>query len=127
VVQVVVGVDAPVQAGQGLGALGGVLGDVGGDRLGRQLGAVAGDVADVELLAPAGQPAGGVRVELRVGDGHGGGGRLDGLGQQLGGESGRRRGHLLGVASRWGGVQADDGVEVDRGARLVLGDLGVAV
>ena len=58
----------------------------------------------VELVAPAGQPAGGVLVDLGVGDGHGGGGRLDGLGQQFGGESGRRRCDLLGVLSRWGRV-----------------------
>jgi hypothetical protein len=42
------------------------------------------------------------------------------------GRAGGRRGDLLGVVSRERGVQPDDGVEMDRAARLVLGDLGVA-
>jgi hypothetical protein len=57
----VVGITEPlVEAGaEALGALGGVLGDVAGHLLGAQLPGlvVAGDVADVELLAPAGEPA----------------------------------------------------------------------
>jgi hypothetical protein len=125
VVQVVIGVDAAVQADQGLGALGGVLGDIGGDRLGRQLGPILGDVADVELLAPAGQPLR-LLLDRRIWHGHGDGGQPHGLGQQLGGEPLGWWRHVLRVVSRWCGVQADDGVEVDRAAGLVLGHLGVA-
>ena len=55
------------------------------------------------------------------GDGYGGGGLGDGVAQQGGGEE--RAGWLAGVA---GGVEADDGVEVDDAACLVFGDLDVA-
>ena len=55
------------------------------------------------------------------GDGGGGGGLGDGVGEHGGGE--RRGRWLAGVA---GGVEADDGVEVDDAAGLVLGDLDVA-
>jgi hypothetical protein len=54
------------------------------------------------------------------GDGHGGGGLGDGVAQERGGEPGR--GWLVVVA---GGVEADDGVEVDYSPGLVFGDFDV--
>lgn len=44
---------------------------------------------------------------------------LDGVGEEFGGGPGRGRGVAAG-----GAVDADDGVEVDGAALLVLGDLG---
>ena len=54
-------------------------------------------------------------------DGGGGGGLGDGVGEHGGGEAG---GGWLPVVA--GGVEADDGVEVDHAACLVFGDLDVA-
>ena len=55
------------------------------------------------------------------GEGDGGGGLADGVAQQRGGVPGR--GRLVVLA---GGVEADDGVEVDDAACLVFGHLDVA-
>src|SRR4029450_3396210 len=83
-----------------------------------------GDRADVELGTPAHQPrhAGSVRV----GHGHLGvaGGGAHGVLPQLPVERGWRGVEPLGLASGGSGIQADDGVEVDKPAGLVLGDLG---
>jgi len=111
----------------GLGGLGRVLGDVAGHLLGAQLPLVAGlgDVAHVELLPPAGgQGHGLVLVDHGAGHGHGGGDLSDGRLEQLGGEPSRRRHHTGRAAAVGGGVQADDGVEVDHPALLVFGHLG---
>ena len=51
-------------------------------------------------------------------DSGGGGGLADGVAQQVGGDAGGR-----GLVVLAGGVQADDGVEVDDAACLVFGDL----
>jgi hypothetical protein len=120
--------DAAVEAGaEALGGLGGVLGDVPGDLLSRQLPGLAlgsGDVADVELLAPAGIPAR-LSVQRRAGYSD----RRDRQPQGLLEEGGRERrgcrGQAAGAAAVGGGVQADDGVEVDRAASLELGHLGI--
>jgi hypothetical protein len=111
-----------VQSSRGhLRALGGVLGDVGGDGAFGELLAVVevgrADGADVELAAEGeGVDAAvdGRAVDPGLGCGDG-----DGVGQQLGGGPGR--GRSLAAA---GAVEAYDGVEVDRSALLVLGDLG---
>jgi hypothetical protein len=103
------------------GALGGVLGDVGGDGpFGEFLAVVevgGSDGADVELTAEG--EGVGASVDDRSVDADLGRGGGDGAGEEFGGGPGRGRGG--GVA---GAVEADDGVEVDGAALLVLGDLG---
>jgi len=101
-----------------LGGLRGVLGHVPGHR---GVGQLPGrrDRSDVELTAPGEGPRG----ETRGGGSphlDGAGGLADGVGQQAQGGPGGRRGRRPG-----GAVEADDGVEVDDAAPLVLGDLGV--
>lgn len=102
-------------------ALGRVLGDVRGDRTLGQLLAVVevggADGADVELAAEGEGVS--VSVDDRAVDADLGGGRLDGVGEEFGGGPGRGWGVAAG-----GAVDADDGVEVDGAALLVLGDLG---
>jgi hypothetical protein len=112
----------PVEGARGgLGSLGGVFGDVGGDGpFGQLLAAVevgGPDGADVELAAEG--EAVGAAVDDRAVDADPGGGGADGVGEQFGGGPGRGRGVAAG-----GAVEADDGVEVDGAALLVLGDLG---
>lgn len=112
----------PVQSSRGgLGTLGGVLGDVRGDGPLRQLLTAVevgrADGADVELTAEG--EGMGAAVDDRAVHASGGGGGPDGVGQQLGGGPGGRRG-----VAALGAVDADDGVEVDGPALLVLGDLG---
>jgi hypothetical protein len=107
-------------SGRCLRAFGRVLGDVGSDRAVGEVGAVevvAADGADVEL-APEGEGVG-AAVDDGTGDAGGGDGGADGVGEQfVGGPGGRRGGATVGA------VEADDGVEVDGAAPLVLGDLG---
>jgi hypothetical protein len=105
----------------GFGALGGVLGDVRGNRpFGEFLAAVevgGSDGSYVELAAE-GEDVRAV-VDDRAFYADCGRGGADGVGQQLGGGPGRRRG-----VSAVRAVDADDGVEVDGAALLILGDLG---
>lgn len=105
----------------GLGALGGVLGDVRGDSpLGQFLAAVevgGADRADVELTAEGEDVRASVDDRAVHADVSSSG--ADGVGEQFGGDPGRR----WGVAAL-GAVDADDRVEVDGAALLVLGDLG---
>ena len=111
--------------------LGGQAG--GGQGLGGVLGDVVGHGGAVERLAGAGQvvtvaddPGVGLRAEaepdglvLVLDDDSGGsGGQADGVAQRLGGDAGGR-----GLVVLAGGVQPDDGVEVDDAACLVFGDL----
>ena len=104
-----------------LGGFGGVLGDVGGDGLFGDVGAVAEglDGPDVELGAPA-EGAGGLVLGGRDGDRRVGvrGGGADGIGEEVDGGPGRRRG-----VGSVGAVEADHGVEVQGAALLELGDL----
>jgi hypothetical protein len=112
---------------QGLGGLGRVLRDVAGDLLGAQLLLVAslGDVPDVELLAPAGSQRHALGlIDHRAGHSHRGGGPPDSGLEQLGGEPGWWGSDTGRAAAGGGRVEAKDGVEVDRPAPLVLGDLG---
>jgi len=108
-------------AGGGFGALGGVFGDVGGDRSVGEFGCVgevgAVDGADVELAAEGERV--GSAVDGGAGDAGRGRGGVDGVGQEVGGGPGGRWG-----GAAFGAVEADDGVEVDGAALLVLGDLG---
>ena len=111
----------------GLGAFGGVLGEVAGDgQAGDGAGAAVGDGADVEFAAPGDEPALAVRA-VGVGPGAEGdrvGGVADGVLEVGGGDAGRRRddGGRVGGA---GAVEAEQDVEVDSAACLVLGDLAV--
>ncbi len=112
----------PVEgARRGFGALGGVLGDVGGDgSLGQFLAVVevgGADRADVELAAEG--KGVGAAVDDRAVDADLGCGGPDGVGQQVCRCPARGRG----VAAA-GAVEADDRMEVDCSALLVLGDLG---
>jgi hypothetical protein len=113
---------------QSLGALGRVFGHIAGDLLGAQLPLVAGlgDVAHVELLTPAGSQRHALVLLLdhRAGHGHRGGGPPHGGLEEVGREPARWRHHTGRAGAVGGGVQADDGVEVDRAALLVLGHLG---
>ncbi len=114
--------EGAVESSRGcFGALGGVLGDVGGDgSFGEFLNAVevgGSDGADVELAAE-GEGVGAV-VDGRAVDADFCGRGADGVSQEFSGCPGRG----WGVASG-GAVDADDGVEVDGSAFLVLGDLG---
>ena len=117
-VQVVGGRDATVEGAGALGGLRGVLGDVTSHR---GVGQLPGrrDRPDVELAAPGegdgGDAPGGGSLHP-----DGAGGLADGVGQEAEGGPGRRGGRWPG-----GAVEADDGVEVDDAAPLVLGDLGV--
>jgi hypothetical protein len=61
---------------------------------------------------------------LTVVDGAAVGGQGDGLGEQVGGEALRGWVDGVRVVVRGHSVEADDGVEVDQAAQLVLGDLG---
>ena len=101
--------------------LGGVLGDVRGDRAFGQFLAVVevggADGADVELAAEG--EGVGASVDDRTVHANLGRRCLDGVGEEFGGGPGRGRGVAAG-----GAVDADDGVEVDCAALLVLGDLG---
>jgi len=121
------GGDAGGGVAAGLGALGGVLGEVGGDgQAGDGAGAAVGDGADVGLLAPGDFPAGSVRAAgVRPGlAGDRGGGPVDGVFEVGGGDAGRGRDDR----SRVGGVdavEAEQDVEVDSAACLVLGGLAV--
>jgi hypothetical protein len=82
-------------------------------------------VAHVELLTPPrGQGQVLVLVQGRARYGHGGGGLADGGLENVGGELGQRRGEAVRAGAGGGGVQADDRVEVDRAAPLVLRYLG---
>jgi hypothetical protein len=128
-------VDAAVQRrAEALGAFGGVLGDVAGDLLGGGgAGAGSADGAQVQLLAPhcsprtvaaeGGDGGAGGRDQLAVDDA-GVGSQADRGGEQVDGEALRGREDGVGLVVRRGGVQADDGVEVDQTPQLVLGDLG---
>src|SRR5262249_27879638 len=120
VVAEVINGDTASHGSDRLGGLGGVLGQVGRDgNVGGLSGSGDPDCSDVELGAPADFPP----VWLcRVGDGgeprRGGGG--DRGGELIGGQ--RRLGELACVG---GGIEAEDGVEVDQAAGLELGHLGV--
>ena len=120
-----VGGDAGGGVAGGLGALGGVFGEVAGDgQVGEGAGAGQGDDADVDLGAPADDPAAGLGRVRRgaVGDGCGG---LPGGVVQVGGGDGGGRGQQ---PVRVGGVvavEAEQGVEVDRAAGLVFGGFAV--
>ncbi|MBB5934475.1 hypothetical protein FHS42_001522 [Streptomyces zagrosensis] len=104
-----------------LGALGGVFGDVRGDRAVREGRAAvevrAVDGPYVELVAEGEGVF--AAVDGRAGDACLGGSGVDGVGEQLDGCPGWGWGVAAG-----GTVEADDGVEVDGAALLVLGDLG---
>src|SRR5215217_4445463 len=81
-------------------------------------------MAHVELLTPAGgHPHAQVPIDRRAGHGHGGGRFLDGLLEQAGAELLGGRQHTPRTGTRGGGVQADDGVEVDGAALLILATL----
>src|SRR6266511_1845878 len=121
------GRDAMVESAELLRALGRVLGDVGGDCLGGQVvRAVArSDAMDLELVAPA-RRRHGTRGLDPAWPGHGDAmrGFADSLFEDLRRELRRRRVDLAGVAV--GRIEADECVEVDDPATLVLGDLGGA-
>ena len=87
-----------------------------GDLLGAQ---------DVELLTPAGGQGHALVLGGR-GAGHADDGCSppDGPLEELGGEPGRRGSDTRGAGAVGGGVQADDGMEVDRTTLLVFGHLG---
>lgn len=111
----------PVESSRGgFGALGCVLGDVRGDRAFGQFLAVVevggADGADVELAAEG--EGVGASVDGRAVDSDLGCRCLDGVGEEFGGGPGRGWGVAAG-----GAVDADNGVEVDGAALLVLGDL----
>ena len=118
--------DRPVGALAWRRCLGGVLGDVAGQRGVGDLPVVVldlwaadgGDGPQVELGAPAEYercPVGSVRGERAARAAS-----VIGVAQRVGVEPGR-----WGVGGSVGAVEADDGVEVDQAAALVLGDLGV--
>ncbi|GAA3130717.1 hypothetical protein GCM10010521_15940 [Streptomyces rameus] len=106
---------------RGLRALGGVLSDVRRySPLGQLLTAVevgGTDRTDIEL-ATEGEGVG-AAVDDRAVNADLASGSLDGVGEEFGRCPGRRRG-----VSSAGAVEADDRVEVDGSALLVLGDLG---
>ena len=110
------------------GGLGGVLGQVAGDLLGGEgsvgvVGAAAGaHGAGVELAAEREDPGGVVLVDTRHGQPHRGRGLADEVGEDGRGEGCGGGGEPVRAL---GAVEADQGVEVDHAALLVLGDLGV--
>jgi hypothetical protein len=123
--QVVLGQASVQGGGEALGGLGGVLGDLAGHQLSRKLlGLVitAGDVAHVELLAPPRIPARSI-IEGWAGHPPSGHGLPQGPLEEDSGEGLGWWGQAAGAAAFGGGVQAQDGVEVDRAAALELGDL----
>src|SRR6266536_2636361 len=125
--QIARGRDAMVEAAELLRALGRVLGDVRGDRLrGQVVRAVPRrDSMDLELVAPACRRRGARGLDpARPGHGDATRGLLDGSFEDLRCELRRRRLDLAGAVPR--SVEADERVEVDHAAALVLGDLGVA-
>ena len=87
---------------------------------------LVGDGADVELVSPGDEPAlpvGAVGVGPGA-EGDAGGGLADGVLEVGGGDAGRRGDDRVGVFAV-GPVEAEQGVEVDRAACLVLGGLAV--
>src|SRR6266511_2282562 len=119
--------DAMVEAAELLRALGRVLGDVGRDRLGGQVlrPVRRGDAMDLELVAPARRQRGARGLDpTRPGHGDATRGLADGTFEDLRREVRRRRLDLAGAAV--GRIEADERVEVDDPAPLVLGNLGVA-
>ncbi len=114
--------DPVVHGAGGLGGFGGVLGDVGGDGLFGEVFAVAerADGLHVELRAPPQRPP--LRDPGFRNGRHNhfdpGGGGADRVVEKVVGGPGRGRG-----VGAFGSVEADDRVEVDGSALLVLGDL----
>jgi hypothetical protein len=85
---------------------------------------VGAEVAHVQLLTPAsGERHGLVIVHGRTPHRHRGGGLANRQLEQLGREPSRGWQQAGRAAAGGGGVQAQDGVEVDRAASLVLGHL----
>lgn len=110
-----------------LGALGRVLGEVAGDgQAGDAVLVAIGHGADVEFAAPGDEPSFAVRaVGVGAGaDGDVSGGLADGVLEVGGGEAGRGRDEGGGVLAA-GAVEAEQDVEVDGAACLVLGGLAV--
>jgi hypothetical protein len=102
---------------QGFGGLGCILGHIAGDLLVRQLPLIAslGDVAHVQLLAPARNKGHALAlIDRRAGHGHGARGLPDGPLEEVGAEPAWWRGHIGRTGAVGGGVQADDGVKVNR-------------
>src|SRR5215211_1056877 len=127
VVQVVGGETAVQGRSEAHGGLGRVLGHVAGDLLSRQLTRVVavGDVANVELRTPAHMSITRAILERRAGHGNASAGLTDRLLEERSGERLRWGSEAGGAAAVGGGVQTQDGVEVDRATALELGHLGI--
>jgi hypothetical protein len=110
------------------GGLGSVLGEVAGDLFGRQVPVGIVDTSGgphwsgVELASERKGPGRVVGVDAGFGQPHGPGRGADQVGQLVGGDG---CGGGCEPVDGAGAVEADQGVEVDHAAQLVLGDLGV--